>query len=138
MQDYFEFELMTDRSHEISTPIYICNDAKEKIQGKAVWDTGATGSMISADIARRLKLSPAGKIKIAGVHGVENSNYYYVSLCFANGFTISNVCVAEASDNGGFDVLIGMDIIGRGYMTINGLSGKSLKVIFQYPATCFQ
>lgn len=137
MTDYFEFELMTDRSHEISTPLYICCGNGVKLPCKAVWDTGATGSMISADIAKKINLQPAGKIKIAGVHGVENSNYFYVTLNFDNGFEIPDVCVAEASNNGGFDILIGMDIIGQGHTVIEGGS-NGLRVIFRFPLNSTQ
>ena len=44
----FKFKNNNDNS-EISTPIYIRNSkTQQKEKGNAVWDTGATSSMISA------------------------------------------------------------------------------------------
>jgi hypothetical protein len=56
-----------------------------------------------------------------------------VDIVFGNGFTIPSVKVSEASDFGGFDLLIGMDIIGQGALVLDGTQDK-LNVRFQFPA----
>ena len=131
----FTFEAESTSASEISTPLFIRkhNDAALEYPAKAVWDTGATSSMISAALAKKLALPPISTAQIAGVHGVQNARCYSIDIVFGNKFMIPAVKVSEASDFGGFDVLVGMDIISKGKMDIDGTSGK-LKVCFQYPA----
>ena len=133
--DFFAFYFSTEAgTSEIATPVLLrkCGSAGEGIKCKAVWDTGATSSMISAAIAKKMTLAPHGSVQIAGVHGVSNAKCYYVDIAFDNGFVIPGIKVSEASDFGGFDVLIGMDIIGRGKMYIDGTNSK-LDVRFYFP-----
>jgi predicted aspartyl protease len=131
----FTFESESGSANEISTPLFIkkISDSSLEYPAKAVWDTGATSSMISAALARKLTLAPTGTIQIAGVHGVQNARCYSIDIVFGNKFTIPAVKVSEASDFGGFDILVGMDIISKGKMVIDGTDGK-LKVCFQFPA----
>ena len=132
----FRFNFETDKgTAEISTPIMIKKKNSQAMpeKGNAIWDTGATSSMISASMARKLQLLPIGTVQIAGVHGIQNAKCYFIDIIFQNGFTIENIKVSEGSNFGGFDLLIGMDIIGRGVMLINGMDGN-LKVLFQIPA----
>jgi predicted aspartyl protease len=130
----FKFKAESDIA-EISTPITLRKKEGQTIEenGNAIWDTGATSSMISASMARKLQLNPIGTIQIAGVHGVANAKVYNIDIIFQNGFTIKNIKVSEASNFGGFDLLVGMDIIKRGVFLIDGTDGK-LKVLFQFPA----
>lgn len=131
----FNFEAESTSASEISTPLFVRKhgDTALEYPAKAVWDTGATSSMISAALARKLTLAPTGTIQIAGVHGVQNARCYSVDIVFGNKFMIPSVKVSEASDFGGFDMLVGMDIISKGKMVIDGIDGK-LKVCFQFPA----
>ena len=131
----FTFEAESSSASEISTPLFIRKhgDTSLEYPAKAVWDTGATSSMISAALAKKLALPLVGTIQIAGVHGVQNARCYSVDIVFGNKFTIPAIKVSEASDFGGFDILIGMDIIGKGKMNIDG-TGSKLTVCFQYPA----
>ncbi len=131
----FNFEAESTSASEISTPLFVRKhgDSALEYPAKAVWDTGATSSMISAALARKLTLAPTGTIQIAGVHGVQNARCYSVDIVFGNKFMIPSVKVSEASDFGGFDMLVGMDIISKGKMVIDGTDGK-LKVCFQFPA----
>lgn len=129
----FKFKAESDTA-EISTPIILRKKGEQTIKesGNAIWDTGATSSMISASMARKLQLNPIGVTQIAGVHGVANAKIYNIDIIFKNGFTIENIKVSEASNFGGFDLLVGMDIIKRGVFLIDGTDGD-LKVLFQFP-----
>lgn len=132
----FQFRFETEKNTaEISTPIFIKkkNSPTPPEKGNAIWDTGATSSMISAAIARKLQLVPVGTVQIAGVHGVQNAKCYLIDIVFQNGFTVPDIKVSEGSNFGGFDLLVGMDIIGRGVMVIDGMDEK-LQVNFQFPA----
>ncbi len=134
MKDFFQFEYEADdNAREIATPLYVSkpNGDKEPVKCNAIWDTGATSSMISANTARKLMLAPVGLTQIAGVHGINNAKCYLVDVIFGNGFTLHEIKVSEASDFGGFDFLVGMDIISRGIMLLDGATDNKLKVRFQ-------
>jgi predicted aspartyl protease len=133
--EMFQFKFKAESgTAEISTPIILRKKGGQTIEesGNAIWDTGATSSMISASMARKLQLNPIGMTQIAGVHGVANAKIYNIDIIFKNGFTIENIKVSEASNFGGFDLLVGMDIIKRGVFLIDGTDGE-LKVLFQFP-----
>lgn len=135
MEDkYFQFEFESDQKREIATPIFLRKDsAATKIPIKAIWDTGATGTMISSATAKKAGLISSGVTQISGVHGAQSSKTYTVDIVFGNDFSIPHIKVAEASDMAGFDLLVGMDVIAKGIMLLDGTSGK-LRVKFQYPA----
>ena len=138
MKTFFQFDFESDENaREISTPLFVkkanCND-KEPVKCNAIWDTGATSSMISANTAKKLMLAPIGLTQIAGVHGINNAKCYLIDIVFGNGFTLHDIKVSEASDFGGFDFLVGMDIIGQGIMSLDGVTNEKLKVRFQIEA----
>lgn len=134
MQGIFRFSLEeVEHQHEIKTPIYIINKATgSKVQCDAIWDTGATSSMIASNIVKRLNLKPVSSTVIAGVHGVQNANCYVIDAMFSIGTILPDIKVAEASDTGGFGLLVGMDIIGEGVLHIDGTSNV-LTVEFELP-----
>ena len=131
---YFQFEFVDeDHKLEIATPVKIRKHGCDTdIEAKAVWDTGATGTMIASSIAKKLNLAAIGTTQISGVHGSQRSKVYRADIVFGNGFAVEKINMAQAADNGGFDVLIGMDVIGKGCFFIDGTK-ENLKVIFQYP-----
>ena len=132
--NFFRFNFEADgEAAEIATPLSLRKESgSQEVKGKAVWDTGATSSMISAETARKLQLQPIGVAQISGVHGIQNTRVYKVDFVFENGFVIPGVKVSEASNFGGFDLLVGMDIIGKGQMLIDGTSDR-LRARFFYP-----
>ena len=133
--EFFTFRLTCPSDNaEIATELEVC--APGSLMGeacRAIWDTGATGSMIAADLAKRLKLSPCGETRILGVHGSQKAKVYKVDVVFSQaGVILPDVRVSEADSGGGFDILVGMDIIGRGMFGIYG-NGASLSVVFGLP-----
>ena len=134
MQGMFSFTLEErEHQHEIKTPIMVVNaETNDYVKCDAIWDTGATSSMIAASVASQLQLRPCGSTTIAGVHGVHDANCYIVNIKFNNGIVIRDIKVSEASNTGGFGLLVGMDIIGRGILYINGLD-DCLAVRFDIP-----
>lgn len=132
MEGTFKFTLTeTEHQHEIKTPIQLYNpDADKTVSCSAIWDTGATNSMIAECIARKLMLKPIGRATVAGVHGVNSTNCYIVTVRFSNGVELKNIKASEASNTGGFGLLVGMDIIGKGVLHIDGTSDE-LNVVFE-------
>jgi hypothetical protein len=85
---------------------------------QGLWDTGATNSAISANLAQAMGLQPVDKAQTLGVHGPEIVNVYLVDIlipgttvCFQR-WTVSE---AKLPVHG---LLIGMDIIGLGDFSI--------------------
>lgn len=137
VRDFFVFELICD-GREIATPLSVSSTDKNSTpihRCTAIWDTGATSSMISADLARALQLEPQGTVRVSGVHGVEDANIYTIDLQFNNGFALDNLQVSEAGNNAGFDVLIGMDVISKGIFVVDGVNHlqKGCQIAFAHP-----
>lgn len=89
----------------------------------ALWDTGATGTVISPKVVQALGLVPfkrtnahhaGGQTKDVGVYAVNIYLPNQVSLSFRN------VCEGQLH---GVDILIGMDIISMGDFSISNLGG---------------
>ena len=141
MADLFTCKLEFDTyARELAIPVSItckfgnCNDfGNPQRDCKAIFDTGATASMISSDIAEELRLIPYDTATVSGVHGTESSNIYIIDMIFRNGFKIPNISVSEAGGSAGFDLLIGMDIISRGTMLLSGSQGRTF-FYFAFPS----
>jgi hypothetical protein len=131
-----DFSFTLNSAHdlsEIATPVTLQNGSTGKCidDCRIIWDTGATSSMIAERIAQQLHLPPAGETSITGVHGTERANIYHVTLCFQKGLLIRDLRVASASGDCGFDLLAGMDIIGKGCFIVDGTGNDGTCVMFQ-------
>lgn len=102
---------------------------------KAIWDTGASGSVITKKAVEALKLLPISKMLVHGVNSTSVQNVYLVSITLPNDVTIALVRVTECESlNGSFDVLIGMDIIGIGDFAVTNLNNQTV-MSFRIPST---
>lgn len=85
---------------------------------KALWDTGASVSVISTRIASELSLVPTGVSYITGFDGRRmRTNTYRVNIILPDGISIGCLEVVE-SPMVMFDMLIGMDVISLGDFSI--------------------
>jgi predicted aspartyl protease len=100
---------------------------------KTLWDTGATNTVITKNIANRLNLKPQGQTKTYHADGESMTNVYYVNILLPNNVGFSALRVTEGKLNG-MDVLIGMDIITKGDFAICHAGGKTT-FTFQMPST---
>jgi len=98
---------------------------------KAIWDTGAYGSVISPRVAEELGLMPVGVKPIQTANGTYEAYAYVVDVMLPNKLVIRGVEVSE-SDLKVCDALIGMDIISMGDMKIT--NKPTTKFIFRIPA----
>ena len=98
---------------------------------KAIWDTGAYGSVISPQVAEELGLMPVGVKPIQTANGTYEAYAYVVDLMLPNKLVIRGVEVSE-SDLKVCDALIGMDIISMGDMKIT--NKPTTKFVFRIPA----
>lgn len=92
---------------------------------RAVWDTGAMGTTVSASLAEKLGLARIGLTEVEGVTGKAVCNTYLISLALPNGIVIPELEVADCEGNIGCDVLIGMDVIGMGDFAVCNVGGNT-------------
>lgn len=100
----------------------------------AIWDTGATGSVITKKAVEHLGLIPVSKMFVQGVNSRQEKNVYSISLGLPNNVTMKYINVTECDDLAGeFDVLIGMDIISLGDFAITNSGGETY-FSFRFPS----
>ncbi|KWT83998.1 preprotein translocase subunit SecA [Candidatus Magnetominusculus xianensis] len=91
---------------------------------RAIWDTGATNSVITRKVVDDLGLKPTGMAKVANTLTVEKVHTYEVTIFLPNKVYINGltVTVGKMAD---FDILIGMDIISKGDFAVTHREGKT-------------
>lgn len=96
---------------------------------KAIWDTGASCTVISKQFAQQIGLIPTGKTTITGVNHETEENTYLVNIYLPNKVCFAFVKIAEVPAlSGGAGLLIGMDIIGSGDFSAYTEKGKTVRV----------
>lgn len=94
-------------------------------QYNALWDTGATSSMLTRRVVEDLGLEPEGYSSVFHVGGeAEHAPRYFVNLVLFSEGHFPSVSVAEGMLLGN-DVLIGMDIINRGDFAVSNRNGAT-------------
>lgn len=92
----------------------------------ALWDTGATKSVLTHSTVASLGLIPVGKAQIAHAGGTTETSTYAVNIVLPNKVAVVGVLVSEC-DNvvGNFGAIIGMDIITKGDTAITNLASHT-------------
>ena len=90
----------------------------------AIWDTGATNSVISQAVIQKCGLAATGMAKVHGVHGVQTKPTYLVNIELPDKVVFASVRVTEGDVADG-DMLIGMDIISQGDFSVTNCDGRS-------------
>jgi hypothetical protein len=94
-------------------------------QFEALYDTGATHSSISPKVVAELNLPVVGAIKVGVGGGHLETTTHLVTIGLPNNVMFGIQQVAQIQLHGGIDVLIGMDIIGRGDFVVSSFGGKT-------------
>lgn len=89
-----------------------------------LWDTGASGTVITKRVVDELDLKPIGQAKVFHANGESIVNVYAINLFLPNQVAFQFIKVTEGVLNG-FDLLIGMDIITNGDFSITNVGGKT-------------
>ena len=100
------------------------NEEDDFVEISALWDTGATHSVISTKAAILLNLVPVKKTSIIHAGGRSFVSVYDVDVLLPNNHLIQYVSVSE-TELFDLDLLIGMDIISRGDFSITNKDGKT-------------
>lgn len=92
-----------------------------------IWDTGATNTCISMQVANDLGLVSTGQRIIQTPSGSKLVNTYLVDIGLPNKVGVRGACVCD-SDIGdqGIGALIGMDIISKGDFSVSNYDGKTV------------
>jgi len=90
----------------------------------AMWDTGATNTLISPKIVKALGLKPYGKSGISSANGIIETNTYLIHVGIPSGSIVTNILALE-DDNEDYEVVIGMDIIAQGDFAFSNKDGHS-------------
>jgi hypothetical protein len=123
---------------EIATPVYLgASFALNKPivppynqRFIAVWDTGATSTCISENIAMQFSFRLSGQANIRSVTGTSKCNTYLLALHpFGERIIIPELEVSGCIENIGCDILIGMDVISMGDFAI---CNKNLSTTFSF------
>lgn len=113
----------------IKTPVSIQNPITDKREESlGIWDTGATNSCITAELAAKLNLIPVSKAFVKGVHGSQEVNVYFLRITLNNQNIILDLLATEAaelSDDHKTGMLIGMDVISKGDFCISNFENKT-------------
>ena len=100
----------------------------------ALWDTGATNSVITNQVATQLGLKPIGKTDVHHGGGKSVEDVYLVNIHLPNKVIMGGIRVTGSPNmSGRFGVIIGMDIISEGDLAVSHHNGKTL-VSFRIPS----
>ena len=100
-----------------------------RVEFNALWDTGATKSVITRRVVEACGLKPIRAIKSVltqGVNGLEKSEAYVINLSLPDKITFCDLTVVSKNPgNVWWDVLIGMDIISTGELSIKNVNSNT-------------
>jgi len=125
---YFDGRANKLLNKNVGVAIPIDGPNKKPTSGyNAIWDTGATNSVITKKVVSDLSLKPFSKRKVSGLHGDKVVDVYYVDIFLQNGVCVDNVVVFSTESFGGdADILIGMDIISLGDFSVTQDKGRTV------------
>lgn len=119
----------------VSAALIDPNQSPQIIDFNAIWDTGASNSVIDQKVALKLGLSSIDRKQVLTADGHRQSNVYLVSIYLPNNVVFPELRVTDGdilADSG--SILIGMDIIGGGDFAITH-SGNKTCMSFQMPSS---
>lgn len=117
---------------EISRASCQSNGDIKKNQFIAIWDTGATNTVVSDKVVQDCGLVPTGITRVSTAGGVIDAYTYVIDITLPDNVEIKNLNVT-GGQLGGTEVLIGMDIITRGDFAVSNYGGQ-LKFTYREPS----
>ena len=128
----YNMEIITDAF--VSAPSKP-SEKKSVIRVKALWDTGASKSVVTPHIIQQLGIKADGAAKVCHAGGESMVGTYLVDIILPNKILLPGIRVSECAEQGPhFDIIIGMDIISLGDLSITGQGIKRM-VSFCFPST---
>ncbi len=99
----------------------------------AIWDTGATGTVITQKVAADCGLQQIGIVEVSTANNKRLSPVYLASIFLPNKVYVPQLRVTEGTVSGA-DVLIGMDIITLGDFAVTNSDGRTT-FSYQWPSS---
>lgn len=124
-------------SRKIITQITVINPLNNlRVDVTALWDTGATHSVITPQVVIDLDLKSIAKLTNSSMRGTSDDNKVYpTQFSLSHDLLIERVILAMEDNHVpyGCGAMIGMDIIGLGDFSVCGKDGK-ICMSFRYPS----
>ena len=99
----------------------------KSVQVDALWDTGATGTCVSHDVASALAAPSVGKCKMRTPSGEKEMDTFCVDVILPNNVKFDGLMVVDSEiGSQGIGILVGMDIISRGDFAVTNFDGKTV------------
>jgi len=102
------------------------------IEFDAIWDTGATNSVITQDVIDACGLAPIGVVQTHGVHGAQLADVFLVNIYLPNHVAFGAIRVTKGLLPDA-QILIGMDLISHGDFAVTNFQGIT-KFSFRFPS----
>ena len=108
------------------------NTIKDPVVAKALWDTGATHSQVSREVATMLGLKCVGERPVNHGMGRSNVRFYEAGMMIGDVMNVRKMYVGECMPTEYYHAIIGMDLISFGRFTIEG-EGENRTFRFEVP-----
>lgn len=120
---------------KVCTPIIDKNKGPDKITKEitGIWDTGASGSVITQSVVDELDIKPIGMTLVnTASHERVQSPVYLVDFVLPNGVVMQGLRVTLGKLSNA-NVLVGMDVINYGDLTVTNFNQKTI-MTFRVPS----
>ena len=99
----------------------------------ALWDTGASGTVITQKVVDALGLKPIGMVNTRHAQGESMAEVFLISLRFPQSIGYNSIRVTKGMLGDDLHALIGMDVICGGDFSITNHDGAT-ELNFQHPS----
>ncbi len=100
---------------------------------KAIWDTGATASVITQEVVDAVGLKPTGMTMVHHAHGTAEAEQYLITLKLPSNVGTNSLRVTKGILGPGTHMLIGMDVIANGDFSVTNHNGHT-QLSFRLPS----
>lgn len=113
-------------------PIVGEGERAQAVEVRALWDTGATHCLVTPELAARMGLRSLGKKDNNTAGGTVEGNIYQLGLYVNERIVYPRLYFGEANGGGRFDIVIGMNALRFGCLTLEG-EGDERTFRFEIP-----